>query len=154
MSFAGPLKGFGYTPNAFAHVGLIAGGAGITPCYQLIRGILSDPADNTKVTLVFGVNGDADVLLKREFDEYESKFPGRFRVRYTVSRPGESSPFEKGYVTKELLERELPGPKEEGGKVKVLMCGPPGMEEAVMGKKGKGGLLGELGYAKDQVFQF
>jgi cytochrome-b5 reductase len=35
-------------------VGLIAGGTGITPCYQLIKAIFKNPDDKTKVTLVYG----------------------------------------------------------------------------------------------------
>ena len=34
-------------------VGLIAGGTGITPMLQIIKAILKDPEDNTKVTLLF-----------------------------------------------------------------------------------------------------
>jgi cytochrome-b5 reductase len=35
-------------------VGLIAGGTGISPCYQLIKAILSNPNDKTQVSLVYG----------------------------------------------------------------------------------------------------
>jgi NAD(P)H-flavin reductase len=35
-------------------IGLIAGGTGITPCYQLIKHILNNPNDKTKITLVYG----------------------------------------------------------------------------------------------------
>ena len=105
LYFLGALKGYRWTPNKHPHVTLIAGGAGITPMYQLIQGILSNPADQTKITLVFGVNSDADVLFRREFEELEGKFGDRFKAVYTVSRPGKESPFRKGYVTKELLEQ-------------------------------------------------
>jgi cytochrome-b5 reductase len=35
-------------------VGLIAGGTGITPMYQLIKAIFKNPNDKTKVSLVYG----------------------------------------------------------------------------------------------------
>jgi NAD(P)H-flavin reductase len=35
-------------------IGLIAGGTGITPMYQLIKTIFKNPNDKTKVTLVYG----------------------------------------------------------------------------------------------------
>jgi NAD(P)H-flavin reductase len=44
-------KLMGYRHDA---VGLIAGGTGITPCYQLIKAIFKNPNDKTKVTLVYG----------------------------------------------------------------------------------------------------
>ncbi len=159
LSFkTGPLLTYEWTPNKHSHVALITGGAGITPMYQLTRAILKNPEDNTKITLVFGVNSDADVLFEGEFRELERKFPDRFRAVYTVSNPNEGSRFAKGYVTRELLQAWIPGPGERD--VKVLFCGPPGMEKAVVGSKGwmgsqgaVGGVLREMGYSSDQVFK-
>uniref|UniRef100_A0A8D3CEF9 cytochrome-b5 reductase n=1 Tax=Scophthalmus maximus TaxID=52904 RepID=A0A8D3CEF9_SCOMX len=37
----------------FKHVGMIAGGTGITPMLQLVRRITSDPADGTRCSLIF-----------------------------------------------------------------------------------------------------
>lgn len=102
--------------------------------------------------MIVGVNTDADVLLKKEFDEFERSFPGRFKAVYTVSHPVEGSAIRKGYVTKELLEDVLGEPHK--GDTKVFVCGPPPMEEALVGKRGKGGILRELGYRKDQIHQF
>lgn len=103
-----------------------------------------------------GVNSDEDVLLREEFEEFERRWPGRFRAVFTVSRPVEGSAMRKGYVTRELLEEVL---GEKGsGEEKVFVCGPPAMEEALLGKgrggAGKGGILGELGYRKDQIHKF
>lgn len=161
LSFkTGPLPSYEWTPNKHPHIALITGGAGITPMYQLARAILSNPVDQTKISLVFGVNADEDVLFEREFGEMERAFAGRFRAVYTVSKPGADSRFARGYVTKELLEAHIPRP-EEGEGVKVLFCGPPGMERAIVGEKGwlgsqgvLGGVLKEMGYSKEQVFKF
>jgi cytochrome-b5 reductase len=43
--------------------------------------------------------------------------------------------------------------------MKVFVCGPPGMEAALVGaggfgRGGAGGILEQLGYTKDQVFKF
>ncbi|PVH82443.1 NADH-cytochrome b5 reductase-like protein [Cadophora sp. DSE1049] len=155
LYFAGSLKGYRWTPNKHPHVTLIAGGAGITPMYQLIQGILNNPSDQTKITLVFGVNSDADVLFRKEFEELERRFGDRFRAVYTVSRLGEGSDLRKGYVTRELLEQVTGRAGEES---RVFVCGPPAMERALLGgrefSRGKGGVLEELGYRKEQVHQF
>ncbi|XDG08659.1 hypothetical protein ABKA04_008274 [Annulohypoxylon sp. FPYF3050] len=150
LRFVTRLPGYNWKPNNHSEIMLIAGGAGITPAYQLIRGILQNPDDQTKITLVFGVNTDADLLLKKEFDDYKTRFPSRFQAVYTVSHPTDDSPFRKGYVSKDLL-REV-GPRSED--CKVFVCGPPPMEESLVGGKRKSGILEELGYRKDQIHKF
>jgi cytochrome-b5 reductase len=145
--------GYKWTPNQYPHITLIAGGAGITPIYQLLVGILNNPEDKTRITLVFGVNSDADVLLREEFQDFEQRFPGRFKAVYTVSNPIDHSPFRKGYVTKELLEEV--GVEAEKKDTKVFLCGPPAFEKALLGARGKqDGILGQLGYRKDQIHAF
>lgn len=96
--------------------------------------------------MIFGVNSDADILFEKEFKEYERRFPGRFRAVYTVSGGGEGVGREKGYVTKELVEKVV---GRDGGM--VFVCGPPAMEKALVGKSG---ILAELGYGKDRVHNF
>lgn len=160
IMFAVVIPGYKWTPNRHDSVTLIAGGAGITPCYQLIQGILRDPADKTKIRLVFGVNSEEDVLLRKEFEEFEQQFGrDRFRAVYTISKGGEKldgERFRKGYVTEQLL-KEVAAPASESN-TKVMVCGPPGLEEALLGKKGwvgrEEGILAKLGYRKDQIHQF
>jgi cytochrome-b5 reductase len=55
--------------------------------YQLIRGILKNPEDRTKITLVSGVNTEKDILLRPELEGLAERFPGRFEYLFTVSRP-------------------------------------------------------------------
>lgn len=122
--------------------------------YQLINGIFKDPNDQTRVTLVWGINNERDAIFKKEFQRLEKRFPGRFRVVWTVSHPDREAKegSRKGYVTKELLGSVL---KEEGKTEKVFVCGPPAMEKSLTGgRRGDGGVLGALGYGKDEVFKF
>lgn len=151
LFFITRIPGFAYKTNEFQRVTLIAGGAGITPIYQLASSILRDINDKTKIDLVFGVNSDVDVLMKDQFDAWEKEYPGRFKANYVVSRPAEGSPYAKGYVTKELLN-SVTGPATADSK--VFVCGPPAMETALVGSWKEKGILGELGYRKDQVHKF
>jgi cytochrome-b5 reductase len=160
VMFAVCIPGYKWTPNKHASVTLIAGGAGITPIYQLVQGILDNPEDKTRITLVFGVNSEQDVLLDDELKRYEASHPGQFRAVYAVSGlEGEKGDrYRKGYVTEALL-REVAAAPPTDENTKVMVCGPPAMEEALLGKKGwgpgkGGGILEKLGYRKDQIHQF
>ena len=155
------LSEFPYKANQFSHMNLVAGGSGITPIYQLIRTVLRNPADKTKLTLVYANNTEQDILLKSEFDELERKHPDRFKAVYEVSNPTVDGNFHRGYITKQTLEDVMVDAKE-GDKVKVLVSGPPPMTTAIAGSKGGfgwtqgsvGGILKELGYSQEQVFKF
>jgi len=62
----GTYKKFEYVRNMWRAVGMVAGGTGITPMYQVIVKILSDPADVTEIRLVFGNRSPQDILLHDE----------------------------------------------------------------------------------------
>ena len=159
LSIKGPLPKYPLTPNKHNHIALIAGGTGITPMYQLTRGIFKNPDDKTKVTLVFGNVTKEDILLKSEFDELENTYPNRFRVFYVLDNAPDDWQGGKGFITKDLLKTVLPEPKEEN--IKLFVCGPPGLYKAISGMKKSPqdqgeltGILKELGYSQDQVYKF
>ncbi|KAL6711106.1 NADH-cytochrome b5 reductase [Coniothyrium glycines] len=160
LDIKGPIPKYQWSPNKHAHIALIAGGTGITPMWQTARAIFKNPEDKTKVTLVFGNVSEEDILLKREFEELENTYPQRFRAFYVLDNPPEQWQGGKGFITKELLKTVLPEPKE-GDKIKIFVCGPPGMYKAISGGKKSpqdqgelDGYLKELGYSKDQVYKF
>lgn len=49
----GPLPKIEYKPNIKKHIGMIAGGSGITPMLQVAHEILKNPQDQTEVRLIF-----------------------------------------------------------------------------------------------------
>ncbi|KAL9084422.1 MAG: hypothetical protein Q9165_008060 [Trypethelium subeluteriae] len=160
LAMKGPLPGPEWKTNMHSQVGLIAGGAGITPCYQLIRRILNDPNDKTKISLLYSNHTEEDILLKQEFDHLAAEHGDQFNVHYTVSQPSASWNGFKGRITREILERTMPKPSD--GNVKLFVCGPDGFYTTVSGPKatipifqGKfGGLLKEMGYTQKQVEKF
>jgi cytochrome-b5 reductase len=160
LDIKGPIPKYQWTPNKHEHIALIAGGTGITPMWQTARAIFKNPEDKTKVTLVYGSISEEDILLKREFEHLENTYPQRFRAFYVLDNPPEQWQGGKGHVTKELLKTVLPEPKE-GEKIKIFVCGPPGMYKAISGGKKSPqdqgeleGYLKDLGYGKDQVYKF
>jgi len=160
LSFKGPIPKYEWTPNKHDQIALIAGGTGITPMYQLMRAIFSNPDDKTKVTLIVGNLSEDDVLLKQELAHFENTYPQRFRALYILDKAPKTAGWAtQGRVTKELLKTSLPEPGS--GNYKIFVCGPPGLYKAVSGTKispkdqGElAGMLKDLGYKKEDVFKF
>ena len=112
-------------PLYVKHLGLVAGGSGITPMLQIIASILNDPNDTTKITLLYCNSTPKDILMKNTLDEYQAKHPDQFTVWYTVSREvGVDWKYSVGRVNQIMIEKHLPKPGEG---VYILLCGPRGM---------------------------
>jgi cytochrome-b5 reductase len=161
LDFKGPIAKFPYKPNERAHVGMIAGGTGITPMLQVIEHALRDGSDKTRFSLVFANVSEGDILLKKRLDALAAAHPSRLAVRYLVEKPSFGGIFWKGgvgRVTEEEVRREMPAPGKGGI---VFVCGPPPMMNAVSGDKAQdksqgelSGMLKKLGYDSAEVFKF
>ena len=64
------------------------GGTGITPMLQLIRAVFRDHDDKTELSLLFANQSEDDILLRPELEQVQREFPDRFKLWYTVDRPG------------------------------------------------------------------
>ncbi|CAH0055941.1 unnamed protein product [Clonostachys solani] len=154
MKIRGPKGAFRYTPNMVRQIGMIAGGTGITPMFQIARAISRERprGDMTVVKLIYANVSFQDILLKDELDELSRK-DGAFQVHYVLNNPPEGWDGGIGFVSEAMIKDKLPDPADD---VKILLCGPPPMI-AVMKK-----CTESLGYAKarpvskleDQVFCF
>ncbi|KAG5273291.1 hypothetical protein AALO_G00149750 [Alosa alosa] len=108
----------------FKHVGMIAGGTGITPMLQLIRCITSNPTDNTKCSLLFANQTEKDILLREELEEVRTSHPEQFKLWYTLDKPPQGWAYSSGFVSTEMIKDHLPAPADD---VLIVMCGPPPM---------------------------
>ncbi len=125
----GPRGQFTYTPDLVAHVGMIAGGTGITPMIQIIRAALKNPADRTVLSLIYANVNHEDILCKKELDDLLAQHDrSRFKVYYVLNNPPANWKGGVGFVTKDQIAEHLPGPELHS---KVLMCGPPPMITAM-----------------------
>ncbi|ANB15518.1 Cbr1p [Sugiyamaella lignohabitans] len=148
----GPKGQFNYTNGLVREFGMVAGGTGITPMYQIMKAIAKDPNDKTKVSLIYANVSVDDILLKKEIDELVAE-NDNINVHYVLDRPPEGWTGSTGFVTADILKAHAPAPAAD---VKLLLCGPPPMVSAV--KKA----AVTLGYEKgkpvskleDQVFAF
>ncbi|KAF7155537.1 hypothetical protein CNMCM6106_004683 [Aspergillus hiratsukae] len=153
VPFRGPKGAMKYKRNLCKKIGMIAGGTGITPMYQLIRAICEDERDTTEISLVYANRSEGDILLREELEAFARKYPKQFTMYYMLDVAPEDWKYGTGYVTPEVMATRLPKPAAD---TKIFLCGPPGMINAA--KKGLVSLgfeaPGAVGKMTDQIFCF
>lgn len=159
LEMKGPLLKFAYKPNQFKTAAFLVGGSGLTPALQVAKEICRNPADKTRVVLVFANKTEADIMLRDELDALAYMYP-QFSVHYVLDSPPADGSWagKTGYITKELVQELLPAP---GKDVFVGVCGPPPMMASLSGNKNPdksqgelSGVLKELGFDQATVFKF
>eukprot|EP00435_Cladocopium_sp_Y103_P006559 s4644_g2.t1 len=137
-------------------ISMIAGGTGLTPCYQVLSAILRDPKDTTKVRFLYANRTPDDILARDILEELAAKHPDRFVLTLTVDRIASEEKNVKsdtwnwkgyvGFVDNAMAKASL-FPASAGSV--CLMCGPPVMlEEACYPA------LHAMGYTDDNIFCF
>ncbi|KAL8460148.1 hypothetical protein ACS0TY_031116 [Phlomoides rotata] len=145
LAVKGPKGRFKYQPGQVRAFGMVAGGSGITPMFQVTRAILENPSDKTRVHLIYANVTYDDILLKDELDSLARNYPDRFKIYYVLNQPPEIWDGGVGFVSKEMIQAHCPQPASD---IKVLRCGPPPMNKAIAGH------LDTLGYSSEMQFQF
>lgn len=145
LAVKGPKGRFKYQSGQVRAFGMIAGGTGITPMFQVTRAILENPSDNTNINLIYANVTFEDILLKEELDNLACSFPNRFSVYYVLNQPPETWNGGVGFVSKEMIKTHLPAPAPD---IKILRCGPPPMNRTMAAH------LNDLGYTPQLQFQF
>jgi cytochrome-b5 reductase len=107
---------------------MIAGGTGITPMYQLIRAICEDDTDTTEISLIYANRSEEDILLREKLERFAQNYPKNLKIWYMLDIPPQKWKYGKGYVTPEVMADKLPGPSPD---TKMMLCGPPGMVNAI-----------------------
>ncbi|KAG6501975.1 hypothetical protein ZIOFF_041862 [Zingiber officinale] len=143
MSVKGPKGRFKYQVGQVRAFGMIAGGSGITPMFQVTRAILENPKDKTKVHLIYA-NVTYESLLE-ELDSLARTYPDRFQIYYVLNQPPDGWEGGVGFVSKDMIKTHCPAPAHD---IQVLRCGPPPMNKAMAAH------LDDLGYTKEMQFQF
>ncbi|KAF8820891.1 putative naDH-cytochrome b5 reductase 1 [Cardiosporidium cionae] len=148
-------------------IGMLAGGTGITPMLQIIEAVLEDPSDETELSLLFANQTEEDILvrkdatkviifsstliaefvfLKIELEEFQARFPERFKLWYTLDRSLPNWKYSTGYISTNMIESHIFPPSED---TLVLMCGPPAMIANACRPN-----LEKLGYKENDILKF
>ncbi|KAG0022063.1 NADH-cytochrome b5 reductase [Podila clonocystis] len=155
----------------YDHIGMIAGGTGITAFLPIIHTALSSSEKKVKISLLFASQNPSELYFKQELDQLAKAHPDQFKVAYAIDRIPTTDRSDAwsghvGYVHQDMVKDLLPSPdseesaSDESGKSVVLVCGPESMVKHVAGTRGMSGhepirgVLGAMGYQRDQVFRF
>ncbi|KAI2499635.1 oxidoreductase [Fragilaria crotonensis] len=108
------------------HIGMIAGGTGITPMLQVLDAIFRDPNDKTCVKMIYANQTEDDILVRPELEAIAKKYPDRFQLHYTLDNPPKDWAYSTGFISKEMIAKYLYTP-DASKKIQIFMCGPPPM---------------------------
>ena len=136
--------------------------------------MVRDPEDETCLSLLFANQTEDDILLRKELEAVQTEHPDRFKLWYTVDRPGEGWQYSSGFVSAEIIQKALFPPSGDNlvsiqqtlpehnsnfssrvsnkvllSALQVLMCGPPPMINFACTPN-----LDKLGYSQSNRFSY
>ena len=103
MEFKGPKGRFKFDDMVKRKIGMIAGGTGITPMFQVANAILKDTNNTTEISLIFGNVSEDDMLLKEELEDLAMRYPDKFSVYHVLDKPPSGWKGGKGFVTADMI---------------------------------------------------
>jgi cytochrome-b5 reductase len=148
-----PRKPEPFVTRRIRRLGLIAGGTGITPMYQILNEILKEQTSivpgervDIKIWLIFANQTEQDILLRDELQQLAASNSDRFKLWYTVDRDSEEWKYSKGFINETMLSEHMPPP---GDDVLICICGPPPMIKFACIPS-----LDKLGYTESMRYTF
>lgn len=133
LTVKGPLGHFEYKEKGnfivkgkdrhASKIGMLCGGTGITPAYQVIRAVYKDLDDTTETYLLYANRTEQDILLREELEKMASERPN-IHIWYTLDRATADWKFSSGFITEEMIRQYMPDPDDDSF---IVMCGPAPM---------------------------
>lgn len=108
-------------------VGMLVGGAGITPFLQVLKAALRDSNDTCRFTMLYANKSEDDILCRETLEDLAKNSGGRFRLHYTLDSAPVGWKHKTGFVTQDMIRELFPEPSNNP---LMLMCGPPPMVDA------------------------
>jgi len=159
--------------RGWKHVGLVGGGTGVAPLYQILV-LLLQSDENTKISFLNIQKTKDDILLQKELEQISAEYPERLRVTTLLTQEQGTNNDDDSVLyygnrgTVEFVHKILPNPKDD---VMILVCGKDGFVDYWGGPVGRAapkpgqkkgakiqgpllGLLHNAGYDASQVFKY
>jgi len=113
--------------SARRHLVLFAGGSGITPLASIARTLLArEPG--SRVSLVYGNRGEADIIYRDALDALAAAHPDRFTLRHVLSDPPEGFTGRTGVLDASVVSAELDAIEGlDPSAAEFFVCGPEPM---------------------------
>lgn len=124
------------------NIGMIAGGTGITPCFQLIQYCITQSED-LNISLLYANKTENDILLKPILEEFVAE--QMIYAYFVLEKPPEDWKMGSGFITAEHIQERMPPPDKD---TLIFHCGPKPMNLLVKT------LLTQLGYTDDMIVKF
>ncbi|KAI0556859.1 nitrate reductase [Gracilaria domingensis] len=133
LKVKGPLGHFEYlgkgrfivkdVERSASKIGLICGGTGLTPAYQVIKAVYKDLEDDTEVFLLYANRTEKDILMREELEKMAAE-RDNIHIWYTLDKPDDEWTYSSGFINEEMIRSHIPAPGDDSF---VGMCGPPPM---------------------------
>jgi ferredoxin-NADP reductase len=111
-------------------IAFLTGGIGVTPVRSMLR-YLTDTGgegriEGQELVVFYGSMTEDGIVYKEEFDEFERKIAD-LRIIHVITNPGETWSGYGGFINAEIVQAELPNPREWT----YYIVGPPPMITAM-----------------------
>lgn len=134
INVEGPFGRFGYKAGGVVvidgeelkkkRIFFVAGGSGITPCYQTIIEILKMPNEDIELILLFANKTEEDIVLRKELEALQP----RLKLHYIVDTAPQGWTGFTGFATKDVLEKICPLDDPD---TMYIHCGPGPMNAMI-----------------------
>ncbi len=121
----GPYGALPMDPGAEAAV-FVVGGIGVTPALSLLR-TARDRGDRRPFVVLYGNLNRQEIAYRDALDELAEQL--ELKLVHVLSDPADDWDGESGYITREVLDRQLA--HLEGRDVQYFVCGPTPMMDLV-----------------------
>lgn len=127
VAWRGPVGVCKYQSNSYRHVLSIAAGTGIAPLYQLLKLIVDNPEDETRVTVFYSCKTYEEILLRPQLHEMQSYWNVKICYFLTedseqrvnsIRKHNEEIVYHK--INAEIVEKEISDSKSS----RIYLCGP------------------------------
>ena len=126
-------------PDAAGFVGIV-GGIGITPLMSMLRSMAAR-GDRRPVWLFYGSKTWEEIAFREDLEALRERMD--LRLVHILEEPPEGWEGERGFVTREVLERHIPAGLRQG--LHHFLCGPPPMTAAAEQA------LGDMGVRQERI---
>ena len=108
----------------------IGGGVGITPLRSMLHTMVKRE-DNRPVILFYGANSYAEMTFREEFEELARANQLNFTFVPVLSAPEEEWTGETGFISVDIMQRNMASYEKQYKFFKYLICGPKPLMDAM-----------------------